>query len=155
MGEHDAASARGDHAGHERGSALLLMPAGVLILLVLAAIAFDLAVGFQAKRALLELADAAANDAVGHGLDEARLRADGSSCLDAARVRRSVAATLAASDVHAELVELRLSSARTGCPDGVVITLRGTRVAPFIAAVPGANPPEPLIASARATLVVR
>ncbi|MEZ5266410.1 MAG: hypothetical protein R2755_32505 [Acidimicrobiales bacterium] len=91
---------------------------------------------------------------MGHGLDEARLRADGSSCLDAARVRRSVAATLAASDVHAELVELRLSSARTGCPDGVVITLR-TRVAPFTAAVPGANPPEPLIASARATLVVR
>ena len=46
----------------ERGSALMLIPAGVLVLLVLAAIAIDSAVVFLAQRDLNTRAAAAAND---------------------------------------------------------------------------------------------
>ncbi len=138
----------------EAGSALLLLPTGVLILLVLAALSFDLAVGFQRKRALLELADAAVNDAAGRGVDEGRLRADGGICLDDALVRRSLAGSLAVDELGAELVALRLLGP-AGCPTGLTVTLRAGRPAPFTAAVPGIGAPEALLATATATLVTR
>ena len=47
----------------------MLMPAGVLIVVVLAAIAVDFSVLFLAERELISAAGAAANDAVGAGLD--------------------------------------------------------------------------------------
>ena len=125
-------------SGHESGSALLLFPAGLLIVLVLAGIAFDLSLAFQSKRQLVELADSAANDAVTYGLDEVRLRADGSYCLAPSRVARSVQDTLAASGQAVEVLSMELVTA-TGadCPTGVAITLAGHSPYPFSQAVPG------------------
>jgi hypothetical protein len=74
----------------DRGSALMLMPAAVLIVLVLAAIAVDTAVVHLARRDLLHAADAAANDAVTYGLDEDRLRRGGGYRLDHRRVHEAV-----------------------------------------------------------------
>jgi hypothetical protein len=74
----------------DRGSALMLMPAAVLIVLVLAAITVDTAVVHLARRDLLHAADAAANDAVTYGLDEDRLRRGDGYRLDHRRVHQAV-----------------------------------------------------------------
>ena len=58
----------------ERGSALMLMPAGLLIVLVLASIAVDMSLVHLRKRQAFELAAAAANDAATAGVDQGRVR---------------------------------------------------------------------------------
>ena len=62
----------------ERGSALILMPAGVLILLVLAAMTIDGAATFLAQRHLSDTADAIANNAATSALDTEAFRMGGS-----------------------------------------------------------------------------
>lgn len=139
----------------QRGSALLLAPAGLLILLVLAALCFDLTLAFQCKRQLVELADAAANDAATYGLDEARFRATAAYCLSRERAARSVAADIAATQTHAEIVSVRLSPSWSDCPRTVVVTLRTTSPYPFSRAVfPGITGVS-IEAQGQATAVVR
>jgi len=53
----------------ERGSALLLMPAAVLVMIVLGAFAVDAAVVFLAEREVANLAAGIANDIAGAALD--------------------------------------------------------------------------------------
>jgi hypothetical protein len=53
----------------ERGSALLLMPAAVLVMVVLGAFAVDAAVVFLAEREVANLAAGIANDIAGAALD--------------------------------------------------------------------------------------
>ena len=82
------------------GSVLILVPAGVLVLMLLGAIAVDFSVAYLAKRQLEAVAGAAVNDAAGAGLDEARLRAGGGQpTLDADRVRAAALRAIEAS-VH-------------------------------------------------------
>lgn len=78
-------------AAGERGSVLVLMPAAVLVLLVLASLALDRALVFGAQRDLVATAQAAANDAVTEGVDPDVLRADGVVVLDPDRVARAIA----------------------------------------------------------------
>ena len=54
----------------ERGSVMMLVPAGVLILFLLASMAVDSAIAFMAQRELSALAAASANDAAGAGLSD-------------------------------------------------------------------------------------
>lgn len=140
----------------EAGSALLLFPAGILILLVLASLSFDLSLAFQRKRQLVELADAAANDAVTAGLDEARLRVDGSYCLDPGRVARSVGRSLEASELQPRVVQVRLITAPgAACPTGVAVTLAARTEYAFARAVPGMPAGAALEATGAATAVTR
>ncbi len=140
----------------DRGSALLLFPAGLAILLVLAAIAFDFSWAFQRQRQLVELADAAANDAVSYGLDEARLHQDGAYCLSAARVERSLRATLLASGTPVTLRSVQLLTVDgAACPTGVAVTIAASTPQPFSAAVPGLGADTDHQATGRATAVVR
>ncbi len=81
-----------DRASGDRGSVLALVPAALLVLLVLAAIAVDSASEYLARRELAAAADAAANDAATFGLDEARFRETGEFVLDPARANEAVAA---------------------------------------------------------------
>lgn len=74
----------------EDGNTLLLMPAGVLILMVLGAIAADFAIVFQADRELNDVASGLANDAAGL-LDEAAFYTGGDIVVDEARVAALVA----------------------------------------------------------------
>ncbi len=53
----------------ERGSSLLLFPAGVLIVLVLAAMAVDTSIAFMGQRELANATAAAANDAASQAVD--------------------------------------------------------------------------------------
>ncbi len=57
-----------------RGSALLLVPAGVLIFIILAAITVDFSHLYLAKRELHSVASAVANDAAGLGIDATAIR---------------------------------------------------------------------------------
>lgn len=125
----------------DRGSVLVLMPAGVLVVLILASLAVDMSVVHLRKRQALDLAASAANDAATGGADAADLRS-GTFRLDAATARQVVLRTVAASELAPDLaaepvvtvsatgVEVTLAveadyvfaGAIPGGPDGVVVT---------------------------------
>ena len=104
----------------ERGSVLLLVPAGLLVLLVLAAIAVDGAVVFLAQRELAGAAAAAANDAA-TGVDEGAFYA-GEVALDGGRAAETAVQAVAARRPHGVDV--------VGSPDVVVA---GTTVTVVVA----------------------
>ncbi len=84
---------------HQRGSVLFLYPVGLLIVLLLGAIAVDLGNVWLQQRRLVDATDSAANDAVTYGLDQDRLRRDGELALDPARVREAVLSSVAGQDL--------------------------------------------------------
>lgn len=98
-----------ERAGSERGSALMLMPAGVLVVLVLGALAVDTAILFLGERELADLSAAAANDAATAALSEGSFYECGRLQLDeqraaevadvVARARASDAMTVTGIDV--------------------------------------------------------
>lgn len=100
-----------------RGSVLLLIPAGFAIVLLLTAIAVDSAVMHLRQRELVELASAAANDAVSAGIDLDRYRTDGTAVLDADRVRAILAGSIAAGGTRAAIGAVEIGS------DSVRLTL--------------------------------
>ncbi len=72
----------------ERGSALLLVPAGVLIVALLGSIAVDSTAAFLAQREAHAAASSLANDLVSLALDETSLRHHGSYRVSPSRLRR-------------------------------------------------------------------
>ena len=80
----------------ERGSVLLLVPAGVLVLIVLGAIAVDSAVVFLGQRELGNAVAAAANDAAAAAFADAPFYEGGRVEIDLVRAREIAAASLAA-----------------------------------------------------------
>ncbi|MGH9077594.1 MAG: hypothetical protein ACRDY0_09130 [Acidimicrobiales bacterium] len=111
--------ARGDPAG-QRGSAVVLVPAGFLVLVVLAAITVDSAVAFLGQRQLNDALSAAANDAAGAAISASRFYQEGQLVLDPARAASVVCQTVAgqSSGLH----RIRLSLAL----DGAVVGVRGS-----------------------------
>ena len=87
----------------------MLMPAGVLIVLLLGAIAFDLSVVFLRQRQASSLAVDVANDLATAALDEDAFRADGSYRLDPDRADELADAMVRASDLHDEVVDIEVS----------------------------------------------
>lgn len=87
----------------DRGSALLLMPACVLIMLVLASITVDMALVHLRQRQAFDVAAAAANDAVTAGVDTSALRS-GTFVVQPAAARQVVARSVAASELAPHLV---------------------------------------------------
>jgi hypothetical protein len=79
----------------DRGTALLFFPAGLLVVVALAAIAVDLARLHLVDRAVEDAAAAAANDAVTVGLDEAAFRTGAGYQLDPRRAAQAASATVA------------------------------------------------------------
>ena len=135
--------------GRDRGSALMLMPAGLLIVLVLASIAVDMSLVHLRKRQAFELAAVAANDAATAGVDQGRLRTTHAYVLDPERARAVVGDVVAASELASQLagppvvtvsgagvrVELALETEYIfadvvpGAPDGTVVTASATATA--------------------------
>lgn len=118
----------------ERGTTLLLFPAAVLVLLVLAAIAVDLSTVHLARRELVRVASQAADDA--------------SSMIDTGAVRRSGATVLdrdtAVRVARYEMAVARLPGELVGTPSVEVDTAARTvtitasmRVDAFFGAVAG------------------
>lgn len=129
--------------GCERGSVLMLMPAAVLIVIVLGALAIDRAVIFGAQRDLVATAQAAANDGAG-AVDLDALRG-GEVEFDEAQIDLIVDAAAARSDG---------AVARSWEIQGDVLVVRLERRVELVFAggVPGASGTQLVRATARSVL---
>jgi hypothetical protein len=121
-------------ASTERGSVLMLVPAGFLVLIVLAALAVDSAATYLGQQQLHDSLVAAANDAVTAGLSNQSFYSNGAVVLDSSAVGRVVCLTVAAqsdSDLHGLTVRMAV--------DGASVRLEGTATvdAVFGRAIPG------------------
>ena len=146
----DPAGERARARGPDRGSVLLLMPAAVLVVLVLGAIAVDAAVAFLAERELAGAAAAAANDAATAGLDEVALRQGAAYRLDPSLVEAAVAASL---DAQGLPPGTSVSIAVEG--DEVRVTLAAEADLVFSPSIPGAPDTVAVSATASAAAVSR
>ncbi len=116
------------------------MPAAVLILLVLAAIALDSAIVYLGEREVADVAAAAANDAVGAGYDERSLYKDSELCLRQDRVQQIAeeSAKARADYVTLDRVQASRGISETGHPQ-VTVLVEGTVKLIFAPAIPGAS----------------
>ena len=137
----------------ERGSVLMLLPAAVMIVLLLGAIAVDAAIAFLGEREALSLASAAANDAAAAALDQDRFRATGEFSLDHDRARRIVEATLASSSSELDDVSVEITFPIVDGTEGVRVEITGSVEYVFAKAIPGA--PHRIEVEASATAVAR
>lgn len=92
----------------QRGSAMFLMPVGLIIVVILGAIAVDLSNAWLQKRQLYDAADAAAQDAVTAGLDRDALRSGGGYELDAGLARAAALQSIANSDDGGDIVVISM-----------------------------------------------
>lgn len=135
----------------ENGSSLMLVPAGVLVLMVLASISADSAVAFLAKRELQNQAAAAANDAVTLGLTAEALQNGAAAEPDPALVDRVVHRRLDGYQIAGMTVDPADVVAET---DGTVVTVNVEGTVPYIfaRAVPGSRDTAVVRATAIAEL---
>ncbi len=114
----------------EQGSALALIPVLAMIVIFASALVIDSSIGFTAKRALVDVASAAANDAA-NGLQSDTLFESGAVRLDARLVDQIARQSVAA---HGDgLQDIQLVSAQITSRDGrpavrVVVTGTATKV---------------------------
>jgi hypothetical protein len=128
----------------------MLMPAGLLIVLVLASIAVDMSLVHLRKRQAFELAAAAANDAATAGVDQGRLRTTHDYVLDPDRTRSVVGNVVAASQLAPQLARPPVVTV-TGAAVRVELALEADYI--FADAVPGAPDGTVVTASATATAI--
>jgi Flp pilus assembly protein TadG len=134
----------------ERGSALALVPAAVLVFVVLGAIAVDFTVAFLAERGVSNAAAAAANDVAGAALDQERFYADGAIRLDAAAAQSIGRSSVEAAGLdHLEDVDVRVS-VRGDVPE-VTVTVSARAGYVFAKALPGGPDGVDVEATATAT----
>ena len=140
----------------ERGSALMLVPAGVLILVALAAMTVDSARAFQAKRELADVAASLANDLATEALvlDSEEFSTTGRLRVDERRAEALAADILAARPIDGlgvvRLVAVSVSDPPVGEVPVVTVTLAATVDFVFSPAVPGAPDHTDLEATGRA-----
>lgn len=141
-------------AGRERGSVLMLVPAGVLVLFVLGSIAVDSSIAFLAQRELTSAAAAAANDAAGAALsDESFYRGGGEPgriVLDEAAAREIAAASFDARELRGVT---DTDTAVVVAVDQVCVTVTGRVDYIFAKAIPGAPRGRTVTGRAVATAV--
>ncbi len=134
----------------ERASVLMLMPAGVLIVLLLGAIAFDLSLVFLRQRQASSVAADVANDLATAALDEEAFRLDGRFELDAGRADSLGRALVAASDLGPEVTDVEVLILG---PDSVSVRVVVGVDYLFARAIPGASNGTTVEASATAVAV--
>lgn len=137
-------------AAHDRGSVLMLMPAGVLVVLLLGAISFDLSLVFLRQRQASSVAVDVANDLASAAFDETTFRATGRFELDPGRADRIGRALVDASDLAGEVTSFRIDI--TG-PDRIRVTLTVRVQYVFAKAIPGAADGTTVTAHATAVAV--
>lgn len=133
----------------DRGSVLALVPAGFLVLMLLAALAVDSSVSYLGQQQLHDTLATAATDSVTASLDSGSFYNSGAVALDPRVVDRTVCADLAA-QASVGLHDVQVSVAILG--DAVVLQGRATVDAVFGRAVPGWGV-RGVRSSAQATLV--
>jgi Flp pilus assembly protein TadG len=120
----------------DRGSVLMLMPAGILVVIILAAISVDQSLVFLRQRQASSVAIDVANDLATAALDEDSFRSTGRFRLDEARARSLGQLLVASSDIgpHLRDVDIWLSA-----DDEVVVELTAGVDYIFARALPGAS----------------
>ena len=130
-----------------RGSVLMLMPAGVLVVLLLGAISFDLSLVFLRQRQASSVAVDVANDLASAAFDEIAFRTTGTFRLDPDRADAIGRSLVDRSDLGAEVVAIDVQVPGTDTVT-VSITVRVDYV--FAKAIPGAADGTSVEASATA-----
>lgn len=118
----------------DRGSVLMLVPAGFLVLILLGALAVDSAATYLAQRQLRDSLSAAANDAVTAGLSNTSFYLGGTLTLDPAQTARAVCLSVTAqTDSNLHHVHLWMAA------QGAAVRLKGVATvdAVFGRAIPG------------------
>ncbi len=128
---------RGRRSRPEQGSVLMLMPAAVLVLVVLGALAVDFSIAFLAQRAPALAAAAAANDAATKALVLEEFYGQGELRLDPAAAARIAADALdrhGVQDLDGVVVTVDVE------PDAPVVRVAVEATVPYLfaRAVPGA-----------------
>ncbi len=113
----------------------MLMPAGVLVVLLLGAIAFDLSLVFLRQRQASSVAVDVANDLASTAFDEQVFRTSGAFALDPVRASDLASTYVASSDLAGDVVRLDV---RTLGADRVEVTLTVRVDYVFAKAIPGA-----------------
>lgn len=131
----------------ERATALVLVPAMMLVLLCLAAIAIDMSLLHAMHRDAHRVASAAAEDAAGM-LDERELHTSGRLVVDRVRAERVARARVGAADLAATLREVRVSTGVTT----VEVTLALDAPHVVLPSLPGTSDFTRLVVSARGRL---
>jgi Flp pilus assembly protein TadG len=134
----------------ERASVLMLMPAGVLVVLLLGAIAFDLSLVFLRQRQASSLAVDVANDLATAALDEDAFRADGRFQLDADRAEELGRTLVESSDLGEGVVDVEVVVVG---PDAVEVRVVVHVEYVFAKAIPGASDGTTVEAAATAVAV--
>jgi hypothetical protein len=137
----------------ERGSATLLLPVGLLLMITLGAIAVDLSHLHTARADLQARADAAANDAVTAGMDPDVLRSGRGYRLDRARAG-AAAARAAGVEPLGGLDALQVETSILG-PDSVAVEVEASVDLVFAPALPGGPERVSLRATATARAEIR
>ena len=134
----------------ERGSVLALMPAAVMIVIVLGAIAVDGSLAFLAERQVSNLAASVANDAATQGIAVERFYEDGTLLLDDALVEAVAdAALVQATESLGHLDDLTIDVVVLSA-DTVEVTVRARTKTLFSRALPAAVEHREVGAAARA-----
>ncbi|MEQ1788284.1 MAG: hypothetical protein ABL966_14625 [Acidimicrobiales bacterium] len=126
---------------------LMLMPAGVMIVLLLGAIAFDLSLVFLRQRQASSLAIDVANDVATAALDEGAFRRDGVFRLDPDRADALGVELVGASDLRALVEALEVEVVG---PDEVTVRVVLQVDYVFARAIPGASDGTTVTAAATA-----
>ena len=135
-------------AAATRGSVLMLMPAGVLVVLLLGAIAFDLSLVFLRQRQASSLAVDVANDLATAALDEEAFRSDGEFRLDPERAEQLGVDLVAGQRPRRRGRGRRGARRRARTRSAVRVVLQVDYV--FARAIPGASDGTTVTASATA-----
>lgn len=136
----------GGRSTGDRGSTLLLVPAGFLIVLIMASIAVDMSLVHLRQRQAVDVASGAANDAVTAAAEEGALRGGDGVAVSQADAEAVVERIVAASDLAPEVVGAPVVRV-TAASVEVELTVRADYV--FAGAVPGA--PDGTTVTARAS----
>lgn len=132
----------------QRASVLMLMPAGVLIMLLLGAISFDLSLVFLRQRQASSVAVDIANDVASVAFDEEAFRASGRFELDPARADALGRTFADSSDLAGEIVDFDVAVLGSRRVE-ITVTVRVDYV--FAQAIPGAA--DGTTVTARATAI--
>jgi hypothetical protein len=134
----------------DRGSVLMLVPAGFLVVLVMASIAVDMSLVHLRQRQAHDLAAGAANDAATAALDRSRLRG-GERVVDAAAARRIVEQIVAASELAPDVAAPPVVRVTGDGAVEVEVALHADYI--FAGVVPGASDGTTVTATASAAAI--
>lgn len=138
---------------NDHGSVTLLVPVGVLVLVILAAIAVDLTLVGSAQHAIRYAAASAADDAASQ-IDEQAIRVNGAISIDMERARRVAEASLATADLPGKLVgAVQVDLVQNGAGVQVTAAIEVPHI--FGKAVPGVPDTERIEATSFAELELR